>query len=92
MDFFDLVNHLFNFFLPAMGVAAALFILLKLPFFNRLVTRFEKPWYLPIVRNAAVGSVVLVVGLLVFGSDGKMITYMALVMAVAVCQWWYAGR
>ena len=31
--------------------------------------------------------VVLVAGLILFGNDGKMATYAALVVVAAVCQW-----
>jgi hypothetical protein len=34
-----------------------------------------------------VGVVVLVIGLVVFGRDGKMLTYLALVLATATGQW-----
>jgi hypothetical protein len=34
-----------------------------------------------------VGTLVLLVGLVVFGRDGKMLTYLALVVAVATVQW-----
>ena len=34
-----------------------------------------------------VGVAVLVAGLVVLGRDGKMLTYAALVLACATCQW-----
>jgi len=37
--------------------------------------------------QAAVGAAVLLAGLWVFGRDGKMLTYAALVLAGASCQW-----
>ncbi|MDR3368008.1 hypothetical protein [Rhodoferax sp.] len=39
-----------------------------------------------------VGCVVLVGGLVVFGHDGKMLTYLALVLAVASSQWFLSRR
>jgi hypothetical protein len=33
------------------------------------------------------GCFVLVAGLMVFGRDGKMLTYVAVVLANATCQW-----
>ena len=92
MGIFDALNHLFNFVLPAIGVSLMLAVLLRLPVFNRLVTRIERPWYKPVRRNILVGIVVLVAGLVVFGNDGKMATYGALVAAIAVSQWWGSSR
>ncbi|WP_302172521.1 hypothetical protein [uncultured Hydrogenophaga sp.] len=40
----------------------------------------------------AVGVVVLLAGLLVFGRDGKMLTYAALVLAQGTAGWWLRGR
>lgn len=92
MGIFDALNHLFNFVLPAIGVSLMLALLLRLPVFNRLVTRIERPWHKPVRRNILVGIVVLVAGLVVFGNDGKMATYGALVAAIAVSQWWGSSR
>lgn len=92
MGLFDALNHLFNFLLPALAVAVLLALLLQLPFFKRLVTRPAKPWYRPVARNTLVGGVVLTAGLLWFGNDGKMATYLVLIASVALSQWWFNGR
>jgi hypothetical protein len=43
----------------------------------------------PLFVYAAAGTVVpAIVGLVVFGRDGKMLTYLGMVMACAVMLWW----
>jgi hypothetical protein len=41
--------------------------------------------------NFIVGVAVLSAGLMIFGRDGKMATYVALVLACATSQWLLAG-
>jgi hypothetical protein len=38
--------------------------------------------------HAVVGVLVLVAGLVLQGNDGKMSTYMALVLVTATAEWW----
>jgi len=40
-----------------------------------------------LVINASVGLAVLLAGLLLFGRDGKMLTYAAMAVACASSQW-----
>ena len=87
MGFFDAIFHLSGFVAPALALG------LLLP----LVAR----WVLP--RSAAAryrvqaavvcgaGIAALVGGLVLFGRDGKMATYGALVLAAATAQWFLAG-
>jgi hypothetical protein len=84
MGFLDAANHLLNFLASAMAVAllVALFAQLFQP--NRpLVQHF--------IAQAAINfvacSVVLVAGLWFFGRDGKMATYVAMVLVSATVQW-----
>lgn len=88
MDPLDILNHLLNFVAPA----AALALLLVL----------TSGWIGPKGRPAlsagsrfailfAVGVVVLAAGLLLWGRDGKMLTYAALVVGSATTQWILLG-
>ena len=84
----ELARHLLNFLAPALVVAAlvALAARLVLPPAAR-----PRAWWLAFVLNAAAGAAALAGGLALFGNDGKMATYAALVLAVATTQW-LAGR
>ncbi|CAN7245338.1 hypothetical protein LJR074_001000 [Acidovorax sp. LjRoot74] len=79
----DILNHLLNF------VAPAAFVALLLVWGGRLLG--AKGAALAIWRQWAVvfvvGLVVLAAGLALWGRDGKMLTYAALVVAMATCQW-----
>lgn len=92
MGFFDVINHLFNFILPALGVALLMAALLRLPYVRRLSRKAIRPWHRPVKINFLVGCAALVLGLVFFGRDGKMATYALLVAAMAVSQWWQEGR
>ena len=81
----DLINHLLNFAAPAVFVG--------------VFVAWVAPWVLGRGRgkggfalraafNSAVGVVVLVAGLWFFGNDGKMASYLALVVATAASQFW----
>ena len=48
-------------------------------------------WRTQIAINFVVGVVVLAAGLVLLGRDGKMLTYVALVIATATSQWWLLG-
>lgn len=87
-------NHLLNLFAPA----AALAVLLVLG--GRLCLRQcpspHTVWWQMAVQ-AVLGGMVLVAGLALWGRDGKMLTYAALVLAGATCQWvlqraWRSGQ
>lgn len=80
----DLLIHLLNFAAPAF------FLALLLPGAARLVMpngTGMPAWWAQAAINFVVGSVVLGLGLWLFGRDGKMLTYAALVAACALCQW-----
>lgn len=88
MGFFDLANHLFNFVLPAivMGVL--------MPLFSRLI------WHKVTVKRTLKSQMlitglaclaVLVAGLVIFSTEGKMATYISMMVVASVCQWWYQG-
>ena len=82
MTVWQLTLHLFNFVLPA------LFMALLMPWAGRWVIG-AGGW--PLKRrmgvHALLGFSVLVAGLVVHGNDGKMSTYLALVLVSATGEW-----
>ncbi|OYT89596.1 MAG: hypothetical protein CFE46_04125 [Burkholderiales bacterium PBB6] len=85
----DVLWHLLNFFAPAVGVAVLAASLSKLVWRRGLRT---VPWRTLVVWASAAGAVVLVAGLVLFGRDGRMLTYLALVGATALALWWKGLR
>jgi hypothetical protein len=88
MAFPDLLVHLLNFIAPAVIVP-----LLLLPC-GRLIAgrQVSAPvWWRQLGLNVLAGALVLVAGLVVFGRDGKMATYAALVVVCGTVQCWVAG-
>lgn len=84
MNLLDLLIHLLSFAAPAFAVA----LLVSLS--GRLVLPAGTPprrWWVPFLANFLVGLAILGAGLWYFGRDGKMMTYAALVVGVATCQW-----
>ena len=85
----NLLIHLANFVLPALALGLVLAVLAPVFTRNRLVAR-------TLIAQAAINSVagvlVLVAGLVLFGNDGKMATYGALVLASGTAQWWGMRR
>lgn len=81
----DALWHLLNFVYPAVSVGLIGAALAKLLWRGELA---GVPWR-RLARDAALaGLAVLVAGLVVFGRDGKMATYLAMVVACAVTLWW----
>lgn len=80
----DILNHTLNFMAPAAAVALLLVLCGRL--FGAAGGAAMAGW-----RRFAivfvVGLAVLAAGLVVLGRDGKMLTYAALVVATATCQW-----
>lgn len=92
MTAYLLVDHLLNLVAPAALIA---FLLVA---FSRLFPRFftsKQPFahalWSQVAINFVVGAGVLAAGLVLLGRDGKMLTYVVLVVAVAVSQWWQLG-
>jgi len=81
----DLLNHLLNF------VAPALFLGISIGLIARVFTR-KTPARLALCKqmvfNVVVGVAALAGGLVIFGRDGKMASYAALVISCATSQWW----
>jgi len=89
MTFLALFGHLLNFAAPAAGMALLLWGIPRVwpkARKGRWAARTEL-WAL-----VAVGLAVLLAGLVVFGRDGKMLTYTALVLAQGSLVWWVRGR
>lgn len=84
----DLTNHLFNFVLPALGVAGAMVALSPLLGAPKkgALGRWAQ-WGL----TSAAGCAALVAGLVWFGRDGQMASYGLLVAAAALGQWAASG-
>ena len=88
MTLVSLVAHLVGFVAPALGVGFLLWASLRIrrkgrPGFGR-ATQLALLWF--------VGIVVLLVGLVFFGRDGKIATYASLVVAQGTLAWWLRGR
>ena len=84
MGLLDLIDHLLNFVAPAVFVAIALamlgrFYMKKVP--SALAIQAQ------VAINMGAGVLALVAGLWFFGRDGKMATYVAMVVAIALAQW-----
>ena len=84
MDALQLLWHLANFVLPAVGVGALTAALCKL-FWRRSLARTS--WFTLAWQASAAGLAVLVAGLVITGHDGRMITYAGLVVACALVPW-----
>ena len=85
---FEILDHLLNFFAPALGVAVLLAVIS--PFFMKKWSFASAIWRQAAI-NFIVGAGVLAGGLVFFGRDGKMLTYLVLVLAMATSQWWQLG-
>ena len=80
----DAIWHALNFFAPALGLAALAASMTKLLWRRELA---GVPWHRLAIWAAVTGMAVLIGGLVVFGRDGKMATYAALVVATALALW-----
>ena len=80
----DAIWHLLNFFAPALGLAVLSASAAKLVWRRDLA---GVAWLRLALWAALAGMAVLIGGLVVFGRDGKMATYAALVVASAIALW-----
>ena len=89
MTFFALLGHLLGLLLPAIGVSA---LLMAAP--RAWPGSRRGRWSLKTETLALFGSgvVVLIGGLVMFGRDGKMLTYAALVIVLGTLAWWNRRR
>jgi hypothetical protein len=88
MTFFGFWGHVLGLLMPALGVAAFLIAM------SRLWPAVKRRWSLKTEVMTLMGSGVVVVlaGLVVFGRDGKMLTYTALVLVLGTLAWWNRRR
>ncbi|MDD2545514.1 MAG: hypothetical protein PHI55_04430 [Burkholderiaceae bacterium] len=84
MGFLATLNHLLNFVAPAAALALALVLGAR---FGVSRMPLAPVWWAQLAIHFAVGCAVLLGGLVLLGRDGKMLTYAALVLAMASCQW-----
>jgi hypothetical protein len=81
----DALWHLLNFAYPAAAVGMLAAALAKLLWRRELG---PVPWRRLARDTFIAGLLVLVAGLVVFGRDGKMATYLAMVAACGLTLWW----
>ena len=77
--------HLLNFFAPALGMGLLTTVMAKLLWHRSLKGVSFRRLGLWATAGSALA---LVAGLIVFGRDGKMLTYGAMVLACAAGLWW----
>lgn len=85
----DVIWHLLNFLAPAVGVGLIASLL------SKLVWRRELrgvAWLALAGRAMVAGGAVLVAGVLLSGRDGRVLTYVALVLVTALVLWWHGFR
>ena len=92
MTAYLLLNHLLNFMAPAALVAALLLMFSRLlpGIFGSNKALVYVLWA-QLAINFIVGVGVLAAGLVLLGRDGKMLTYVALILATATSQWLLLG-
>ncbi len=81
----DLLFHLLNFVAPAAAVSVLLSLTSRF-WVGREVASLD--FLRRCVINFIVGSLVLAAALVLLGRDGKMMAYLALVLAIASSEWW----
>ena len=81
----DALWHLTNLFVPALGLAVLAAAFAKLLWRRELVA---VSWARLAGPACAAAALVTLAGLVLFGRDGKMATYGAMVAACAVTLWW----
>jgi hypothetical protein len=85
----DGVWHVLNFFAPALGIGVWACLLAKLLWWRSLRA---VPWLALVVWAVSACAVMSMAGLLLFGQDGKMATYGAMVLGCACSLWWRGFR
>lgn len=89
MTAYLLLNHLLNFILPALVVATLLAVSVRLwPGLAGKKRGFSEQIWADIAINFIASTAALIVGLVLFGHDAKMLTYIGLVLAAAFGQWY----
>ena len=92
MTAYLLADHLLNFVAPAALITVLLVVFSWLfSGFSGSKMAFAHSWLAQLAINFIVGVIVLAAGLLLLGRDGKMLTYLLLILAMAASQWWQLG-
>ena len=92
MTAFLLADHLLNLVAPAALIALLLVTFSRLFFrFIKQKQAFANGWWVQAAINFVVGAGVLTAGLGLLGRDGRMLTYVVLVLAMALSQWCLLG-
>jgi uncharacterized BrkB/YihY/UPF0761 family membrane protein len=81
MRFLDIVFHLANFIAPALFLAAGMVLCERWVLRRRNIAM---SWKRRVALYAAAGCAVLLLGLVLLGRDGKMLTYGALALTLAL--------
>ena len=81
---FELFNHLLNFVAPAASLAVLVTLVARLFIAKRPVALTILA---QVAINFAVAVAALLVGLVFFGRDGKMLTYTGMALVCATSQW-----
>ena len=89
MNPLDAFWHFVNFFAPAVGVGVIAAGATKLLWRRELA---GVRWQRLAAWASASTAAVLVAGLVIFETDGKMATYAAMVVACALALWWVGFR
>mgnify|MGYP006314407827 CR=1 FL=1 len=85
MSWFDFAWHLANLAVQAFGVAALVAAFAKLLWRDRLAGH---PWHVLALWSFSAGVGVTILGLVIFGQDGRIATYVALCAVCAATVWW----
>ena len=88
MSALDFLNHLLNLVAPAVFVAVVLAVGARWMWRKKA---HLLPWYWMASVNALLGVLVLALGVVLLGQDGRMATYATLVVALGSCQWLMSG-
>ena len=88
MPTLNFLNHLLSFIAPALFLALVLAVVARLvwPAKAHVV-----PWYHMACINALLGVLLLALGLVLTGQDGRISTYAVLAIVMASCQWLMSG-
>lgn len=88
MPLLDFLVHLLSFIAPAIFLACALAVWVRVRWGTDALLL---GWWQCLLLNAVLGALVLGLGVALGGHDGRMATYAMLVLVMASCQWLLAG-
>ena len=81
----DILLHIANLFTPALALGAIAAALAKLAWRREMARR---PWWMLATATAATSALITLAGLAFFGRDGRMATYVAMVLGASATLWW----